>query len=170
MNHSPAANGHRSDTREKGTAGPAPPVMLALSTFRKSDKAIELALQRAAEHGTLMVVFVVDVNLARYLVGSDIGMFPDLREKCEAEVLKQHRQQAEQQAKSIAEMSATRGITAKTRVSVGRFGIECMKVISQEQPELVVTTRSNRPAWVRRLFGSPVDYLIENADCPVIEA
>ena len=144
--------------------------MLALSTFRRSDEAVNLALDRGRECGRLTVVFVVDVNLARYLVGTDLGMFPHFRETCEAEVLEEHRKQAEEAVRPILGMAKERGVRASGCVVTGRFGVECMKVIEREKPELVVTTRSKRPAWVRRFFGSPVDYLMENADCPVIEA
>lgn len=143
--------------------------MLALSTFRRSDSAVELAIEKAAETKTLVVAFVVDVNVARYLVGTDVGLFPDLRDRCEEEFLKQNRELAEEGVKRITETAEKRGITVRTYVGIGRFALECMKVIEKERPEVVVTTRSKRPAWARRFFGSPVDYLIANAGCPVIE-
>ena len=145
-------------------------VMLALSTFRQSDKAVELAVEKAAEAKTLIIAFVVDVNVARYLVGTEAGLFPDIVEKCEREFLREHRERAEERVKVIAEAAEKCGIAVRAHTSTGRFGPECMKVIEKEKPELVVTTRSKRPAWVRRFFGSPVDYLIANAGCPVLEA
>jgi nucleotide-binding universal stress UspA family protein len=33
---------------------------------------------------------------------------------------------------------------------------------------VIITTRSKRPEWVRRFFGSPVDDLIRKAGCPVV--
>lgn len=145
-------------------------IMLALSTFRRSEKTVELALEKAVEGKALVVTFVVDVNVARYLVGTDAGLFPDLIEKCEQEFLREHRERAEEKVKQIVKMAEERGVTVRTYVSTGRFGLECMKVVEKEKPELIVTTRSRRPAWVRRFFGSPVDYLIANAGCPVLEA
>jgi hypothetical protein len=67
------------------------PIILALSTFRKSDEAIRLAIEKAKEGKNLIVLFVVDVNLARYLIGADLSLFPELRESCEEEVLKKYR-------------------------------------------------------------------------------
>lgn len=145
-------------------------VMLALSTFRQSDEAVELAIEKAAQGNALIVAFVVDVNLARYLVGSDIGVFPELKEKCEEELLQGHRVQAEEKVGSVTKKAEERGIPVKTHIRTGRFALECMKVIEEEKPEVVVTTRSKRPTWVRRFFGSPVDHLIANAGCPVVEA
>ena len=144
--------------------------MLALSTFRQSDKAVGLAIKRAAEAGELIIVFVVDVNVARYLLGTDVGFFPDLRDRCEEEFLREHENRAEEQVEQIASRARQRGIAARSCIVTGRFGLESVKIAEKERPRLIVTTRSKRPAWVRRFFGSPVDYLIANAGCPVIEA
>ena len=146
------------------------PVMLALSTFRQSQAPVDLALQKAAEAGTLVIAFVVDVNVARYLVGTDVGLFPDLRDRCEEEFLREQRKHAEQNVSRIIGMAEKRGIATRSRIVTGRFGVECMKIVEEEKPGLIVTTRSRRPGWVRRFFGSPVDHLIANAKCPVVEA
>ncbi len=145
-------------------------VMLALSTFRQSEKAAERCLREAEKGGTLIVTFVVDVNLARYFVGTDIGLFPELKEKCEEELLKEHREQAEEKAAAIVKAAEEHGLAARTYISTGRFALECLKVVGKEKPDVIVTTRSRRPAWVRRFFGSPVDHLIAHAGCPVVEA
>ena len=146
-------------------------VMLALSTFRQSERAVELAIEKASEGGkALIVAFVVDVNLARYLIGSDVGLFPELKERCEEELLKEHREQAEEEVGSVVKAAEGRGITVEAHVSTGRFALECLKVIDRERPDVVVTTRSRRAGWVRRFFGSPVDHLIARAGCPVLES
>ena len=145
-------------------------ILLALSTFRQSDKAVELAIEKALETRELIIVFIVDVNLARYLVGSDLGLYPKLKDKCEQEVLDDYLKQAEEQVRIISERAEKLDISVKKQVKIGRFGIECLKVVEKEKPALIVTTRSKRPAWVKKLFGSAVDYLKENARCPVLEA
>lgn len=145
--------------------------MLALSTFRQSEAAVEAAIEKAAgEEALLVVAFVVDVNVARYLLGSDVGVFPGLKERCEQEFLAYEKGIAEEKVRAIADTAEKRGVSVRSCVAVGRFGLECMKIVEDERPELIVTTRSKRPGWVRRFFGSPVDYLIANAGCPVIEA
>ena len=147
------------------------PVMLALSTFRQSEKAVETAIGKAAaENALLIVAFIVDVNVARYLLGSDVGLFPGLRERCEEDFLAHERGMAEGKVRAIADAARDRGVTAQCHVVTGRFGLEGVKIAEREKPASIVTTRSKRPAWVRRFFGSPVDYLIKNAGCPVIEA
>ncbi len=146
------------------------PIMLALSTFRQSNEAIRLAIEKAKEGKNLMVFFVADVNLARYLIGTDLGLFPELRESYEEEVLEKHRKSGEEIVKSITQKAEQYGIEVKTKVEIGRFALKCLEVVRQENPEVIITTRSRRPEWVKKFFGSPVDYLIANAGCPVIEA
>ena len=144
-------------------------LMIALSTFRQSDKCIDIAIEKAMEYGNLIVVFIVDINIGRYMVGSDIGMYPDLKEKCEQEILHVHKNQAEEKVKSITETANKHGIVTGSHVIIGRFGTECVNIISKEKPEIVITTRSKRPEWIKKIFGSPVDYIIANAGCPVLE-
>jgi nucleotide-binding universal stress UspA family protein len=146
------------------------PVMLALSTFRRSEAAVELALERAAGPGRLVVVYVADKNLARYLVGSDIGTYPGLKEKCEEELLEEHERAGRQHVEEIALRARERGIQVTTHVERGRFAVVCLAIAGRQRPSLVVTTRSKRPAWVKRFFGSPVDYLTKHIGCPVEEA
>jgi nucleotide-binding universal stress UspA family protein len=146
------------------------PVMLALSTFRTSDEAIRLAIEKAKKGRNLFVFFVVDINPAGYLIGTDLGLLPKLRHSYEEEVLERHKKSGEELAKLIARKAARYGIKAKIKVEIGRFSFRCRELAKQESPELIVTTRSKRPEWVRKLFGSPLDYLIANVKCPVIEA
>jgi hypothetical protein len=76
-------------------------VMLALSTFRKSEQAIETAIQKARNVKKLIVVYVADVNLARYFVGSEPGLLPHLKDTCEADLLKQHEKAGHEQVAAI---------------------------------------------------------------------
>jgi nucleotide-binding universal stress UspA family protein len=144
-------------------------VMLALSTFRHSEHAIALALDKAAEGKELVVAYIADVNLARYLVGTDVGLFPELKHQTEKAILEEDEQKARRKAQSIADLAAERDIPVRIYARIGRFAVECLKIVEQERPSLVVTTRSGRPGWVRRFFGSPVDKLLAQAGCPVIE-
>ncbi|MEW6360018.1 MAG: universal stress protein [Planctomycetota bacterium] len=144
------------------------PILLALSTFRQSERAVDLAIERAKEGRRLVVVYVADVNLARYLIGMDIP--PEVKEKCEEELLKEHRREGEKKVELIARRAREQGVEATTRVDIGRFALKVLDAARENPPEVIVTTRSKRPKWVKRLFGSPVDYLIQHAGCPVVEA
>ncbi len=157
------------DEQGVGEAATGALVMLALSTFRYSDRAVELAIEKAREGKRLVVVHIVDVNLARYLIGTSIGLYPELQTRCEQELLQEYEQEGRQKVDAIAQKAEPEGISVKKYVAVGRFGPKCVEIVEKERPELIVTTRSKRPQWVRRFFGSPVDYLIANAGCPVIE-
>ncbi len=143
-------------------------VMLALSTFRKSEKAIYTAMQRAKVIRKLFVVYVADVNLARYFVGAEYGLSPGLKDTCEANMLNLHEVEGRAQVADIAAKADFEGIEMDSIVKVGRFAVICLDAIKEVNPSLVVTTRSQRPEWVKRFFGAPVDELIAKAVCPVV--
>jgi nucleotide-binding universal stress UspA family protein len=144
-------------------------VMLALSTFRRSEKAEEAALERAAG-GELVIVFVADENLGRYLADTDLGLYPELKERYFEEVLQIHKAKGDEVAAALVARASEKGIPSRVHVFTGRFALKCLEVVASERPDVIVTTRSKRPAWVKKLFGAPVDYLIQHAGCPVIEA
>ncbi len=143
-------------------------VMLALSTFRKSEKAVDTAIQKAKNIKKLLVVFVADVNLARYFIGAEHGPWPDLKEMCEADLLKLHEKEGRGYVELIAEKARLDGIEMKAIIQIGQFAVVCLDLVKQEKPSLIVTTRSRRPEWVKRFFGAPVNELIDKAGCPVI--
>jgi len=143
-------------------------VILALSAFRRSEKAVDAAIEKSRKVKKLMVVYVADVNLARYLVDVEYGLIPGLKETCESDMLQQYEKAGREYAAEVADRAKKEGIEVGTNVQIGRFAIVCLDLVRQEKPSLVVTTRSKRPEWVRKFFGSPVDELIAKAGCPVI--
>jgi nucleotide-binding universal stress UspA family protein len=143
-------------------------VMLALSTFRRSEQAIDVALSRSREGKKLMVVYVVDINTARYLVGIEEEFFVGLKDTCEEEILEKAEKEAKEHVAVIAGSAEKIGIQAKALIQRGRFALICLEVVRQVKPSLIVTTRSKRPEWVKRFFGAPVDELINKAGCPVV--
>jgi nucleotide-binding universal stress UspA family protein len=142
--------------------------MLALSTFRRSEKAIEVALEKAREAKKLVVVYVVDIDVARYFVGVEDEVSIKLRETCESEMLEKAEKEAREHVATIAEKADKEGIEVKTLVQLGQFAVVCLGVVNQLRPSLIVTTRSRRPEWVKKFFGAPVDELIAKAGCPVV--
>jgi nucleotide-binding universal stress UspA family protein len=143
-------------------------VMLALSTFRRSEKAVDAAIEKSRENKKLMIVFVVDINVARYLVGVEEEFSIGLKETCEAELLEKAEKEGQEQLAKIAKRAEQEGLQVKTRVQLGRFAVVCLDLASQTRPSLIVTTRSRRPEWVKKFFGAPVDELIAKAGCPVL--
>lgn len=143
------------------------PVLLALSTFRRSQECVAAALDEAARAGALVVVCIADINLARYLIGEEAEIPPEFQQRCERDVLMEHERECHRAADDILKLASARGIEARKYVSIGRFALEVLPIAEKEKPSLILTTRSKRPAWVRKFFGSPVDYLAEHAPCPV---
>lgn len=143
-------------------------VMLALSTFRKSEEAVHTAIQKAKVVKKLLLVFVADVNLARYFVGAEHAHWDQLQEMCEADLLKLHEGEGRGYLKEIADKARLEGIEVKCLTQIGRFAVVCLDLVNREKPSSIVTTRSRRPEWVKKFFGAPVDELIEKAGCPVL--
>jgi nucleotide-binding universal stress UspA family protein len=143
-------------------------IMLALSTFRRSEEAIDYAFNKSRESKKLMIVHVVDVNVARYVIGLGGEFIDGLKDSSEAEILKKSEEEAEEHVASIIQKAEALGIEVKSLNQVGRFAQVCLEVVKQIKPSMVVTTRSGRPAWVKKFFGSPVYELIQKAGCPVI--
>jgi len=146
------------------------PVMLALSTFRHSKEAINLSIKKSGEGRDLIIVYVIDINLARYFIGSDVGFYEELKSKCEKEILEEHRQTAKERVSTIVKLADRYSIKVKKYIRTGRFALQVLPLVKKYEPQLIITTRSRRPQWVKKFFGSPVNYLIEHVKCPVIEA
>jgi len=143
-------------------------VMLALSTFRRSEKPVAVAIEKCREIKNLMIVYVVDINVARYIVDAEEEFLIGLKEKCESELLEKAEKDAREEVARIAEEAEKKGIQVKTIIKVGRFAVVCLDVVKQTHPSVIVTTRSQRPEWVKKFFGAPVDELIAKAGCPVL--
>jgi len=144
-------------------------VMLALSTFRQSEMAISRALEEAKKTKKLLVVYVVDINLERYLIGSDQFILAELEKRVKEKLLAEHQQRGKGYVENIEREARKEDISVKLVFEMGRFGIICADIMKKENPKMIITTRSKRPEWVKKIFGSPVSYLIENASCPVVE-
>ena len=143
-------------------------VMLALSTFRRSEKAVAVAIEKSREIKNLLIVYVIDINVARYIIDAEEEFLIGLKEKTEAELLEKAEKDAREEVARIAEEAKKKGIQVKTVLQLGRFAVVCLDVVKQTHPSVIVTTRSRRPEWVRKFFGSPVDELTAKAGCPVL--
>ena len=147
------------------------PVLLALSSFRQTDEEIKHALDLAVERGVaLTILFVVDVNLARYFAGSGVMVGTDLRHMMEEGILVEHEGWAREVLAHVCSQAAARGVECTKLFKVGRFAEEVKAVVAEQAPPVVVVTRARRPAWLRRLFGSPVDQLSDDIgeDCELV--
>ena len=142
-------------------------VMLALSTFRKSGGAVNKAMEKARNGNRLSIVFVVDIDIARYFIGAENEFFCELKERCESDLLRRHEQEGREYAEEIAGIASEAGIETEVHIEVGRFGAVCLDMALRLKPACIVTTRSKRPDWVKQFFGAPVDEVVSKAGCPV---
>lgn len=137
-------------------------ILLALSSFRYKDEEVEHALGLCEEHGArLVTVFVVDVNLAHYLTGSGAVVGSSLREDLEHGITQEYERRAQEVLGRVCATAATRGVECETVLRTGSFAEEVRAVMSRCGPRVIVVTRAERPLWLRRLFGSPVDGLCD---------
>ena len=140
----------------------AQPVLLALSSFRHTEAVVAHALELCAERtAPLVVVFVVDVNLARYFVGSDVMAGTSLRELMEQGILDDHKRQAQEALSRVCALAREHGLPCTAVLRVGRFAQEIKAAAREHAPAVIVLTRARRPEWLRRVFGSPVDRLCQ---------
>jgi hypothetical protein len=146
------------------------PLMLALYTFKHSERAITTALEKAGQCERFVIVFGCEVNFGLYIMESDIGLYPSLKARCEKELLLKLEKEWKERTEDIARMARTKCQQVVTYVRAGYFVSLCMEVIEKEKPFLIVTTRSCRPPLINMLFRSPADRLVSLAGCPVIEA
>jgi hypothetical protein len=113
-------------------------VMLALSTFRRSEQAVSTAIRKAKSTRKLLVVFVPDINLAKYFIGSELS--PAMKEMCEADLLKLHQKEGHERVNEIAAKAKLEDIEMKSVVQLGHFAAICLDLIKREKPSLIVTT------------------------------
>ena len=66
-----------------------------------------------------MVVYVADINLARYFVDVDLGLLGDLQESCESDALQQPEKENLKHVATIAEKAGKDGTEVKTHVEIG---------------------------------------------------
>ena len=92
-------------------------VMLALSTFRRSEKAVSVAIEKCQEIKRLMIVYVVDINVARYIIGAEEEFFIGLKEQCEAEMLEKAEKEAREHVATIDGQAEKSGMQVKTFTS-----------------------------------------------------
>jgi nucleotide-binding universal stress UspA family protein len=146
-------------------------ILLALSTSRQSQRTIEYAFNCVQkESASLIALFVVDPDLPELIFSklTDIGF---LGEKPGEEVmkalLKEYRLRGEEKLKEIKNLANKKGIECATILKIGNFAEECLKLINEQNPFLIVLTRAKRSNISRFLFGSAVNEIKKKSSVPV---
>lgn len=153
-----------------GLVHPGDEILLALSTLRHCEHAIDLALAQAALTHHLTLIYVVDQDVACCLSGADMGLVPQLRDLAVEEIMAEREAEGRRRVEPVVRRALEMGIHVTAGISRGHFSEACLSAIAAGHPALVVTTRSGRPEWARRLWGSDVDRVVAAAPCPVVEA
>jgi len=169
MNTSVNFEGHNEDSPATKVLASIQPVMLALDTFKHSNKAIETALEKAKQCKKLVIVYAADVNLNGYFIASGVGLYPEWKKQCEQELLRQIEQKCKKKIEIVAQKATAQGLHVVTYVRAGHFMSLCSEISEKENPFLIITTRSHRSSWSRLLCHRPIDRLVAYAKCPVIE-
>jgi hypothetical protein len=157
------------DSRAITAFGSTGPVMLALSDFKYSDKAIEVVIEKASQCKKLVIVYGHEVNLWMYFLETDIGFYPCWKEQCEKELLAEIHRKWEKKIAAVVNRAKAGNLQVTTYVQAERFRTLCMEVVRKEKPSLIITKRNLGFTWFRNFFGSPADYPASHTECPVIE-
>jgi nucleotide-binding universal stress UspA family protein len=146
------------------------PILLALSTCRQTDLLVQqtIALARQ-ENRDIIVLFVVDACKELELINSQTIAGTHFRQRCHEELLAECKETAEATVKTIASQAIEAGVSCETIVMVGRFRSETVNAIKERNLDKVALARSGQSRWIRKLLGSPTDYIAAHTDCQVLE-
>jgi nucleotide-binding universal stress UspA family protein len=153
------------------TAGDAP-VLLAMSTARKSPKSMATAVQLAAERDTgLVAVFALDEDTAEKTVDklSAEGWIGDSQAAGFYEsVIAERRRVGEKKLAEAGRLASERGVPFESAVVSGPFGVVVGGQSEARTPSVVVVTRRKRTQLSRRVLGSVVAELQESLPVEVV--
>lgn len=146
-------------------------VLLALSTTRHSEKAIDAAIQRASvPDGTLVVLFILDdeVPSRLYQQLTDRGFIGEKpSDSISNAIMKEYRHRAEEEANRIVERAKQQGVRCEVEIVRGPFAEESLNGVLRHQADLIILTRMKRSNLARFLLGSAVNNLRAQCPCPV---
>lgn len=143
----------------------AQPIMLALSTFRHSEDAIEI-IKNLGSKNHLVICYFTDQNVHRYRPQVPFTCGQDEIQR----IIDQDRLENAYRIEEIVEIAKLNGIkNIQTYSGIGRFAEMVMEIIRKENPSLVLTTRSERSKILRWIFGSPIDKIRKQSSCKVVE-
>lgn len=140
-------------------------VLMVLSTFRNSRKAMEVALTKCTGNKKLLITYIIDMNKAKRIIKTiEKRRLPVLKGISEEEWVRANENVGREQLKKMAKQAEKEGINVITLVPKGQFGVICLELIKKITPSFVITTRGDRSTW--DFFGSPE--LIAQAACPIM--
>lgn len=158
---------NREDSNGTRTVGSGP-VMLVLFSDKKADKAIALAFKKAEKSKTLILVYVIDDNLAPYFVGTDAGLYPALKEICERDLLEKYWQEAVAKMDQLAQSAKTLGIQVRKHILTKSDYQKDSDLFRAEKPALIISGESRKGFGLKSLMRQPEIQTFKNTGIPVI--
>jgi nucleotide-binding universal stress UspA family protein len=147
-------------------------LMLVLSPTRDNPKSVDLALSLVKKtRRPLLAVFIADLRLTEGISGRvvDIGFLGDsVSTHLEEAVLKDYEARGRKELAEVAAKAAKLGVECETVVRRGHYVEECLKLAAEREIEDIIVSRAERSNLARKILGSAVNDLLENAPCPVM--
>ena len=147
-------------------------LMLVLSPTRHIPRSIDLALSMVQDtKRPLLAVFVIDTKVADAISSRivDIGFLGDkVSDQLEAAILKEYEGRGRRELAEVKDRAQELGVECETMMSRGDFVEECLRIAREREAQSMVVSRAERSNLSRKLFGSVVDELLEQAKCTVL--
>jgi len=147
-------------------------LMLVLSPTRDNPKSVDLALTLVKKTGRpLLAVFIADERLTEGISGRvvDIGFLGDsVSTHIEEAVLKDYEARGRKELEKVKAKADSLGVRCETVLRRGYYVEECLKIAREREVEDIIVSRAERSNLARKLLGSAVNDLLEQAPCPVM--
>ena len=147
-------------------------LMLVLSPTRDNPKSVDLALSLVKKtRRPLLAVFIADLRLTEQISGKvvDIGFLGDsVSTHIEEAVLKDYEARGRRELEEVKAKAGALGIKCEIMIRRGYYVDEILKITSEREIEDIIVSRAERYNLARKLLGSAVNDLLEQAPCPVM--
>ncbi len=146
-------------------------ILLIQSFLRFSPKSIQQAIQLAKKNeAKLLVVFVIDVEFAENVANTltDEGWLGGKpSEQLYASIMKEYQLQSELKIEKIKTIADENQVTMRSIIKNGPIVEKTLKIVTLEEPDIIVISRRKRSKLSRFIFGSVVETLKKNVKCEV---
>lgn len=146
-------------------------ILLIQSFLRFSPKSIQQAIQLAKKNeAKLLVVFVIDVEFAENVANTltDEGWLGGKpSEQLYASIMKEYQLQSELKIEKIKAIADENQVTMRSIIKNGPIVEKTLKIVTLEEPDIIVISRRKRSKLSRFIFGSVVETLKKHVKCEV---
>ena len=147
-------------------------LMLVLSPTRDNPKSVDLALSLVKKtQRPLLAVFIADLRLTDGISGKvvDIGFLGDsVSTHIEEAVLKDYEARGRRELEEVKDKAGALGVQCEIMIRRGYYVDEILKISAEREIEDIIVSRAERSNLSRKLLGSAVNDLLEQAPCPVM--